>query len=563
MDGSTIEAVKNATDIVALIGNYVQLRKSGRSFKGLCPFHQEKTPSFHVSPERQTYHCFGCGAGGDAIAFLMDYLNMSFREAVEDLAEACGMEVSFDDRSDRNDVLYEIMSRSARFFRSNLRSPGGSRALEYLRAARKLSESTIEALGIGWAPAGSQLCEYSDSLLIDAGVGIRSEKTGRVYDRFRERVIFPIRNRRGVPVSFGGRALEDSVTPKYINGPDTAVYSKGHVLFGFREAREAARSADMIILVEGYFDLARLIECGYPASVATCGTALTSSQARQLSGAAADVFVAYDGDESGRNAAMRAATTLIAEGAYPFVVPMEPGHDPDSFLLERGNGAFDELVGRSLDAVSYRMSLAGNAPGRGMRESREIELVRELIELCAKAREPILREALLRKVSEKTGYTLEALSERLSSVGESRRRDHRSRGPASSMLPRERTILTAILLSPMGFEEPLLSFLEDGDITTKPAASLLRELLDQIRSGHAAPVLSELTEETRAVCAQLMAEGASPLSEEDRLRMIDRIRAQRRSARIERLRSGLTGAGPEERVAILREIDDLNRAARE
>ncbi|MBN1433865.1 DNA primase [Candidatus Fermentibacterales bacterium] len=564
IDSSAIDSVKNATDIVGLIGRYVQLKKSGRSFRGLCPFHSEKTPSFYVSPEKQAYHCFGCGAGGDAITFLMDYLNLSFMDALEELAEESGVVVTFDGRQERNDVIRDVVRRADAFFRKSLASPGGRRAMEYLLEGRSLSPDTIESLGLGWAPAGNQLTSHlraqdiSDSLILESGVAFRSDRTGDLCDRFRERVMFPIRNRRGTTVSFGGRSLEADRTPKYINGPDSPVYSKGHLLYGFREALEASRTADMVMLVEGYFDLARLVQAGFGAVVATCGTALTAAQARQLRGMASDVFVAYDGDDSGRTAAMRAAEILVSEGAYPMILRLEQGEDPDSAVLRGGAAWLEEVMGRALDPVSYYLSLESSTAG-SRSEGRTIGLVRKLVELCGATRDPIVRETLLRKVSEHTGYSMAALTEQLSIVEE-------TGGPGASrarQLPelpaRDRSVLRAIISSPEGLSEPLLSAIdEQEDLESDLARAVVRGLRSQAEQGHSMPLLSSLSEDERAVCAMLIPESTT-LTEEDRSKISERLFAARRKKRIAALRKRIAEASPEEKDQIVREIARLSR----
>ena len=569
VDSSNIEKVKDATDIVALVGRYVQLKKSGRSFRGLCPFHSEKTPSFYVSPERQAYHCFGCGAGGDSIAFLMDFLNLSFRDALEELAEESGVAISFDRRhSERNDVLRTILAETAEHFRRALRSPGGRRAMDYLLKERGFTAETVESLGLGWAAAGNGLTDslrekgYSDSLLVDSGVALRSERSGRICDRFRERVVFPIRSRRGYPVSFGGRALSSDTIPKYINGPDTPVYNKGYILYGFRAAAEAARSADMIILVEGYFDHARLLECGYAPVVATCGTALTPAQARQLVGAASDIFIAYDGDESGRLAASRASEVIIAEGGYPFILPLAEGEDPDSFLLSRGAGAFGDLMTGALDPVTFRTGL-DPAMREDARESRRIGMVQKLVEFSCQARDPIVRETLLRKVSEKTGYSMDSLLDEVRALEEatagSRGRHGAPSSPGAATLPAwDRSILQALLSSAEGLSEPLLDYIEPDDLSNETARALLDQLKGQAVDGYSGPVLSRLSGETRACCAELMS-GGGRLADEDRTKIRKRVASARRKRRIAELRTGIGSASPEEKERIVREISALTR----
>ncbi|MCK4807509.1 MAG: DNA primase, partial [Candidatus Aegiribacteria sp.] len=323
----SVERVRASTDIAAVIGRYVSLKKSGRSIKGLCPFHREKTPSFFVTPERQMYHCFGCGAGGDVFSFLMNYLNFSFTEAVEELASEAGIKLERTGRdTTRTDVFREILAQAHSYYRKQLTGKASTDAQDYLEG-RKLSERIVEKLGIGWAPDEGRLSAhlrekgYSESQLIESGVALRSTRGSGIYDRFRGRILFPISDRRGRIISFGGRLIKESATgaPKYLNGPDSPIYRKGDYLYGYRDAARVSRDLDMIILVEGYFDHARFLDAGFECVVATCGTALTSPQARQM-GALASVYICYDGDKSGQRASVRAAEVVLEQGYLPGII---------------------------------------------------------------------------------------------------------------------------------------------------------------------------------------------------------------------------------------------------
>ncbi|NML46095.1 DNA primase [Ramlibacter sp. G-1-2-2] len=357
---SFIDELIARADVVEIVGRYVQLKKTGANFQGLCPFHAEKSPSFTVSPTKQFYHCFGCGQNGNAIRFLMEHAGMGFPEAVKDLAGQYGMQVPDEDVSPAERVrqqeqkkkqatLTDVLEKAGTAYRKHLRS--SPKAVAYFKK-RGVSGEVAKAFGLGYAPEGwrslaSVFPAYDDPLLAESGLVIVNEEDGKRYDRFRDRVMFPIRNVKGECIGFGGRVLGDD-KPKYLNSPETPVFSKGRELYGLFEARNAIRDAGYVLVTEGYMDVVALAQLGFPQAVATLGTACTGEHIQKLFRFTDNVVFSFDGDAAGRRAARKAL-----DGALPYAtdvrnvkflfLPSE--HDPDSFIREHGGDAFARYVG--------------------------------------------------------------------------------------------------------------------------------------------------------------------------------------------------------------------------
>ncbi|MDE0661560.1 MAG: DNA primase [Gammaproteobacteria bacterium] len=347
-------------DIVDVIGPRVQLKKSGRNHKGLCPFHDEKTPSFNVNEDRQSFHCFGCEAHGTAIGFLMEYDNQTFPEAIETLASMVGMEVPREaGRGPKVDTeLYDVLEAAARQFQRWLRDDDASAAVAYLKN-RGLSGEIARDFGIGLAPGRNRLktalASFGEQKLIDAGLLGRSERGGESYDRFRERIVFPIRNTRGRVIGFGGRVYGDG-QPKYINSPETAVFRKGRELYGLYEARRAQRGLQSVVVVEGYMDVVALAQQGVTNAVATLGTAIGQTHFETLYRHVDLVVCCFDGDEAGRGAAWKAvdaAFPALSETRQLRFVFLPEGEDPDTVVRDRGAAHFRQLVDDAVPVGEY------------------------------------------------------------------------------------------------------------------------------------------------------------------------------------------------------------------
>ena len=384
---SFLQDLLNRVDIVDVVGKYVQLKKGGANFMGLCPFHNEKSPSFTVSPTKQFYHCFGCGAHGTAIGFLMEHAGLTFPEAVNDLAQSVGLSVPQEPSPMRGGsgapgerpafadhktaaALSDVMQTACDYYRKALR--GAPEAIRYLKK-RGLTGEVAARFGLGYAPDGWQnledaFADYRSDALVEAGLVIVSEKLDaegqpRRYDRFRERIMFPIRNVKGQVIGFGGRVLE-SGEPKYLNSPETPLFSKGSELYGLFEARLAIREARSVLVVEGYMDVVALAQLGFPNAVATLGTACTPVHVQKLLRQTDTVIFSFDGDAAGRRAARRALDACLPHAADNRTIRflfLPPEHDPDSFVREFGKEAFAEQIEHATPMSQFMLSevLAG------------------------------------------------------------------------------------------------------------------------------------------------------------------------------------------------------------
>ncbi len=373
---SFIQELLARVDVVEVVGRYVQLKKGGANFMGLCPFHGEKSPSFSVSPAKQFFHCFGCGKNGNAIGFLMEHAGMTFIEAVKDLAQNIGMQVPEDDASpqdraraaeqrQKQATLTDVLEKAGEAYRKHLRN--SPKAIAYFKG-RGLSGQIAKDFGLGYAPEGwrslaSVFPDYQDPLLAESGLVIVNQEDGeeeKRYDRFRDRVMFPIRNVKGECIGFGGRVLGEG-TPKYLNSPETPVFSKGRELYGLFEARNALRDAGYVLVTEGYMDVVALAQLGFPNAVATLGTACTTDHVQKLFRFTDSVVFSFDGDSAGRRAARKAL-----DGALPYAtdvrsvkflfLPAE--HDPDSYIREFGKEAFAHCVTEAMPLSRFLIEVA-------------------------------------------------------------------------------------------------------------------------------------------------------------------------------------------------------------
>ena len=375
-----IQELLNRVDVVDVVGRYVQLKKGGANLMGLCPFHGEKSPSFSVSPSKQFYHCFGCGANGNAIGFLMEHAGMSFIEAVKDLAQQTGMQVPEDEASpqdreraaqerQKQATLTSVLEKAAQAYQKDLR--GAQRAIDYLKG-RGLSGQIAKTFGLGYAPEGWRhlagvFPDYQEPLLVESGLVIEhadeKDASGQAkrYDRFRDRIMFPIRNVKGECIGFGGRVMGDG-TPKYLNSPETPVFSKGRELYGLFEARTAIRVQGYALVTEGYMDVVALAQLGFANAVATLGTACTADHVQKLFRFTDAVVFSFDGDAAGRRAARKALDAALpwatdTRSVKFLFLPTE--HDPDSFIREHGTDAFAQRVKDAVPLSRFLIEAAG------------------------------------------------------------------------------------------------------------------------------------------------------------------------------------------------------------
>ncbi len=407
---SVINEIQERTDIIEVISGYVPLRRAGRHFKALCPFHHEKTPSFVVSAERQSFHCFGCGVGGDVVSFVMRYEHMEFPEAIRHLASRVGIAVpdtssSGDQSPSVTAQLLKINELAASYYQENFWSDRGRVGHQYMAVQRHIQEATLKAFQVGVATEEwrglltyAQRQGFTPSLLAQAGLSVSGE--GRQpRDLFRKRVIFPIRDARGRIIGFGGRSLDGS-EPKYLNSPETALYHKSKSLFGLHAAAQAIRTDDRVVIVEGYLDQITLFQAGIQTVVASLGTALTSDQARLLRRYSKRVIMVYDGDQAGEAATLRGLGLLIEEGFHVMVASLPTGMDPDQFVLERGKEAFLSLIGEAPDLLDYKLRVLLSQ--YDVREpSQKGRIATEMLASIAKVPHPVERTEYVRRLADR------------------------------------------------------------------------------------------------------------------------------------------------------------------
>ena len=414
-----LEKIKEANDIVDVISESVRLKKSGRSFSGLCPFHNEKSPSFSVSQEKQIYKCFGCGESGNVITFVMKNKHMPFIDAIKFLADRSNIvlqeEARVNPTARKKELLYKVNVEAGRFFYSNLRA--NKIAKEYF-LNRGIREETIKKFGLGYAKDSwnnllfhLRKLGYKDEILLEAGLVLTSEKTGNNYDRFRNRVMFPVFDYRGKVIGFGGRVLDDS-KPKYLNSPETLVFQKGTNLYGLNFAIKSNMQERYFIMVEGYMDLITLHQYGITNVVASLGTALTENQARLLKRYADKVIISYDADVAGQTATMRGLEILKNAGFDVRVLSIPQGKDPDEYVRSNGKEAFIKLINDAEGLVDYRIKKAGE--NINFKDSNDlIRYGKKVTEILAQVN-PIEKDIYIKKISENTGIREQALYDLLS-----------------------------------------------------------------------------------------------------------------------------------------------------
>ena len=522
--GSFAERVKQQADIVRIVGEYVRLKKSGQNFVGLCPFHQEKTPSFAVHPTKQIYHCFGCGVGGDVFKFVMEMDKIAFPEAVRAVAEKSGIPVpqarerSPEERqaNQQRTVLVEMHRMAAEVFVRQLNdSPEGKAAQAYLEE-RGLDLDARARFGLGYAPSSGDALyralkqKYADKLIELSGLAVR-DSSGRLYDRFRRRIIFPIASESGKVIAFGGRAIGDDL-PKYLNSPETPIYSKSNVLYHLDRAKEAIRQRDFAILVEGYMDTIAVARAGISNVVASCGTSLAEAQIKLLARFTRRVVVNYDPDTAGQAATERSLVLLLEKDFDVRVLALPGGADPDKFLKEQGAEAYqklladtpaylDYLIGRArrmdrttaqgnLAAINYLMPYLQRIPNRLLRSEWATRIASEL-----RVDEPVLREALRK-----------AASERRSEV------KPKAELMGQPVKPAERRLMK-MLVEAEGFREKLArEILDAGLHLGLESEKIFAALLDAVASGarpDPASLAEALSEKDRRLLFEILFEPVS------------------------------------------------------
>ncbi|MDB2159720.1 DNA primase [Clostridium butyricum] len=417
-----IERIRQDNDIVDIISENVRLKKSGRNYVGLCPFHNDKSPSLSVSQDKQIYKCFSCGEAGNVITFVMKYKKLTFYEASKYLADKAGIPLELGNAKEsqitkKKELLYKVNTEAARYYFYNLQRT--SFAKEYF-LKRGIREEVIKRFGLGYAQdRWHDLIMYlkkkgfNENLLLEAGLILKSEKKGNTYDRFRHRVMFPVFDVRGKVIGFGGRVLDDS-KPKYLNSPETVVFHKGTNLYGLNFATKNKLEQDYIIIVEGYMDLISLHQHGITNTVASLGTALTINQARLLKRYVNKVIISYDADVAGQTATLRGLEILRHAGLDVKVLKVPQGKDPDEFVRNNGKDAFLRLVDNALPLIEYRIKKA--AEGINLRDNNELVKYGEKFAEILADLNPIEKDVYIKKISEETSIKEQAIYDLLSQV---------------------------------------------------------------------------------------------------------------------------------------------------
>ncbi len=524
---SVIEEIRLSNDIVEVIGHYVPLKRAGSTFKGLCPFHKEKTPSFNVNPRMQIFHCFGCGEGGDVFSFVEKYENVDFATAARMLAERSGIRLDYETDQDRakatdKDILYRIHEQLAMFYHRTLfESELGQPAQAYL-ARREIDRAVADKFLLGYAPDRWDVMErwaakngWSPEQLEKIGVIIRKEGRDGFYDRFRNRLMFPIRNEQGRVVAFSGRVLDGSGEgAKYVNSPETMLFKKGRMLYGLDLARQRMVDERRAILCEGQLDVIRCHTAGFTQAIAPQGTALTNIHAHLIKRFADEVVLVFDADEAGQNAALRAAEVLMADGLSVKVASLPKGEDPDSLIRTKGAEAFGMLVDEALSIVGF---------GHEVLKAREdlkagaglVRASRTLLQIIQHAPSAVLREQHIREAADLLGVSEQALTDDMRRMLRPITRtpdELEPRGETRKEHPREEVDLLELMfaypeISPLIEAYVPMDILQDGDCRTivetwvkrpdDPEWNLMSDLSD--RSAECRRLAAEKLDEPRRI----------------------------------------------------------------
>ncbi len=498
-----LEEIKSRVDIVDFISSYVHLKKAGQNWKGVCPFHSEKTPSFMVSPSKQIFHCFGCSAGGDVITFASKYENITFNEALTLLAKKAGIPLDQGKQASRayekQERIRDALRHAAEFYARKLQDSDTAR--DYVKR-RGVSVSSLEQFGIGYAPQGwdhllrhLRRAGFGDDIIREAGLAVAGTKG--LYDMFRNRIMFPIKGTGGSVLAFGGRAMDDA-TPKYINSPETTVFKKSDTLFGLHEAKETIRREDCVVIVEGYMDVIICHQHGFSHAVAPLGTALTAGQIRKLRTMTGNALLVFDGDDAGKAAARRVLPLVSERNFRTRVLMLPPDEDPDSFLRKQGKDAFAELLKGAGSMVGFILNTSRGG---------KAETVREALGVLAVMEDTLLADELLGELAagskiDETTIRREFLKMKKPAAATSAA----VQGRDLVMIQRaERLLLSAIVAFP-DRADFVLSRIDAADIRDKIVGALLRRFAVAGTISDMTPILEEASEEERALVTKLSVE---------------------------------------------------------
>ncbi len=546
-----IDDLRMQANILQVVQEYVPLRKAGNSYKGNCPFHSEKTPSFHVHPDKGFFHCFGCGVGGDVFKFLELQEKVGFQDAVRMLAQKVGVAVpeaeGTTDDNRRDSALRESLLKAheiaAAYFREQLAAAGGGRARAQL-ADRGIAAQTIDALGLGFAPPSrdglkSRLARqgFNQALLLQSGLVVQREN-GEVVDRFRNRLMVPICRDTGSVIAFGGRQMDpDQGGPKYLNSPETPIYSKSRTLYGLNLTKSGIRKTGFAVIVEGYFDFAQVYQSQAAPAVASCGTALTPQQAQLLRRFTSKVILSFDPDAAGLGAAVRSCEMLVAEGFNVNVVVLDKGEDPDTFIRRKGPEQYRARLRNSRPYLEYLLDQAAEGTDFGHADSRR-EFLGRMLTVAARIPDAAARDQFADRIAHKARITEDVVRAEIRKAAVGRRTTVTARElPAFGQLKHAEKALIWGLIHNTGEALQALGGLEAADLEGLEG----RQVLEMARSLHGEPLdllPSTLLQRLSTVNAQLVtgiaATPVAPASPEECVRALKRLRWERERAAIQR-----------------------------
>jgi len=544
-----IEDLKHHADIVVVIQDYVSLKKTGATYKGLCPFHGEKTPSFHVHRDKGFFHCFGCGVGGDVFKFLELHEKVGFPDAVKQLAQRFGITVPELEQNDEQragtaerEGLLNVHEAAAAWFRQQLASPAGARIRNQI-SGRGITDATSEAVGLGFAPPARDGLKqallqqgFSQALLLRAGLLVQRDD-GTVVDRFRNRLMIPISRDTGSVIAFGGRAIDADQQPKYVNSPETPIYSKSRTLYGLNLSKAAVKQGGFAVLVEGYFDFAQVYQAGFQAVVASCGTALTPFQAQQLRRFTGKVVLSFDPDAAGQGATAKSCEMLVAEGFEVNVAILPAGEDPDTYVRKHGRQGYGERLRQSRPYLEYLLDRAAAGHNLNTDEGR-IKFLSEMLPIAGRIPDLTVRDRFADRLAHKARITDEVVRAEI--------RRAAAQGQAT-LTARELPNFGQVTKAEKGliwllFHEPdtalvALDALEDDDMEGLPARSVLdlARKLNENRGFSPTGLLERLNSMDSQLVAAIASEPEAHVTDADGcVRIIKRLRCEREHTAIQR-----------------------------
>lgn len=508
-----LEDIKSEIDIVDFISGYVQLKKAGQNWKGLCPFHSEKTPSFTVSQSKQIFHCFGCGVGGDIISFLLKYENLSFKEAVNSLAKKAGIPLTMGkaDKNalQKNEQIRNALADAMNYFAKMLSVSMSAR--EYFKN-RGINRESYELFKLGYAPSGwDNLLKhlrnsgYSDSIIKEAGLAVSGNKG--LYDMFRERMIFPIMSINGNVTAFGGRALDDS-TPKYINSPETVIFKKSYTLFGIYTAKEEIRKKDYVIIVEGYMDVIICCQYGFKNVVAPLGTSLATSHFQKLRSLTNKVVLVFDGDAAGVAAAKRALLVICQNDFRSKVLLLQDNEDPDSYLRKYGSSSFRILIEKANSIIDFLFSVS---------YGEKINTIREALTLIASIKDLLAADEMLIELSDKTRINEGTIRQEFRNI-KNKTVPEKAKSYGAGLLTKnsEEYLLLSTLIAFPEKSDYLLSRIDINDIKDKTVVSLFKKIASIEDKKNLMTILDKADEQERIMFTKLSVDPGFDLEYVDR-----------------------------------------------